>query len=153
VNASNTVASLVIATTICLLPDSASAQQPRANAQPRFAGKNVLIVYLSRTSSSSAALISLPVPLPADLLAASSHPEGGKWVLVIGAGSSVEHRPTCRRVRSAQSKLTGVCALTVFWRPIAQVHGISPRLPTPFSRPGNQTAMALPVTTHALWPR
>jgi flavodoxin len=51
VNASNTVASLVIATAICLLPDCSSAQQPRANAQPLFAGKNVLIVYLSRTNN------------------------------------------------------------------------------------------------------
>jgi hypothetical protein len=30
------------------------------------------------------------VPLPPDLLAAATHPDGGKWVLVIGAGSSVE---------------------------------------------------------------
>jgi hypothetical protein len=30
------------------------------------------------------------VPLPDDILAAVSNPEGGKWVLVIGAGTSVE---------------------------------------------------------------
>lgn len=47
---SNAVRSLVIAA-ICVLPDCSSAQQPRANAQPLFAGKNVLIVYLSRTNN------------------------------------------------------------------------------------------------------
>lgn len=36
------------------------------------------------------ASIPCDMPLPADLLAAASHQEGGKWVLVIGAGSSVE---------------------------------------------------------------
>jgi flavodoxin len=49
--ASNAVRSLVIATTICVLPDCSSAQQPRANTQPLFAGKNILIVYLSRTNN------------------------------------------------------------------------------------------------------
>jgi flavodoxin len=45
------VRSLVIATAMCLLPDWSSAQQPRANAQPLFAGKNVLIAYLSQTNN------------------------------------------------------------------------------------------------------
>jgi len=49
--ASNTVRSLVIATAIGVLPVCSSGQQPRANAQPLFAGKNVLIVYLSRTNN------------------------------------------------------------------------------------------------------
>ncbi|HWN44126.1 MAG TPA: hypothetical protein VNW71_18020, partial [Thermoanaerobaculia bacterium] len=48
---SNALRSLVIAIAICVLPDCSSAQQPRANAQPLFAGKNVLIVYLSRTNN------------------------------------------------------------------------------------------------------
>jgi flavodoxin len=45
------VSALVIAIAICVLPDCSSAQQPQANAQPLFAGKNVLIVYLSRTNN------------------------------------------------------------------------------------------------------
>jgi flavodoxin len=49
--ASNTARSLVMATAICVLPDCSIAQQPQANAQPLFAGKNVLIVYLSRTTN------------------------------------------------------------------------------------------------------
>lgn len=49
--ASIAVRALVIATTLCILPDCSSAQQPRANAQPLFAGKNVLIAYLSRTNN------------------------------------------------------------------------------------------------------
>ena len=54
VMARNAVRSLVIATAICLLPDCSSAQQPRANAEPLFAGKNVLVVYLSRTNNTKA---------------------------------------------------------------------------------------------------
>lgn len=49
--ASRTVRSLVLATAMCVLPDCSNAQVPRANAQPLFAGKNVLIVYLSRTNN------------------------------------------------------------------------------------------------------
>jgi len=45
------ISALVIAIAICVLPDCSSAQQPQANAQPLFAGKNVLIVYLSRTNN------------------------------------------------------------------------------------------------------
>jgi flavodoxin len=48
--ASAAVRSLVIAIAICVLPDWSSAQ-PRANAQPLFAEKNVLIAYLSRTNN------------------------------------------------------------------------------------------------------
>ena len=46
--------SLVIATAIAVAPNWASAQQPGANAQPLFAGKNVLVVYLSRTNNTKA---------------------------------------------------------------------------------------------------
>lgn len=49
--ASHAVRLLVIATAICALPDCSSAQQPQAIARPLFAGKNVLIVYLSRTNN------------------------------------------------------------------------------------------------------
>lgn len=49
--ASHAIRLLVIASAICVLPDCSSAQQPQANAQPLFAGKNVLIVYLSRTNN------------------------------------------------------------------------------------------------------
>ncbi|HWM27431.1 MAG TPA: hypothetical protein VNQ14_03155 [Woeseiaceae bacterium] len=45
---------MVIATLICVLPDCSSAQQPRANAEPLFGGKKVLIVYLSRTNNTKA---------------------------------------------------------------------------------------------------
>jgi flavodoxin len=48
---SNAVRSLAIAIATCVLPHSSSAQQPAANAQPLFAGKNVLIVFLSRTNN------------------------------------------------------------------------------------------------------
>jgi flavodoxin len=49
--ASNAVRSLVITTAMCVLPDWSSAQQPPPNVQRLFAGKNVLIVYLSRTNN------------------------------------------------------------------------------------------------------
>jgi hypothetical protein len=51
--ASNAVRSLVIATAMCLLPDWSSAQQPRANAQPLFTGKNVLIVVARENETGS----------------------------------------------------------------------------------------------------
>ena len=73
------VRSLVIATAICILPDCSSAQQPRANAESLFAGKNVLIVYLSRTKNTKAiaefihqrvggsiVAVELQTPYPAD---------------------------------------------------------------------------------------
>lgn len=57
------------------------------------------------------------MPLPDDLLAAASHPEGGKWVLVIGAGSSVEpptSLPTgaqCSREAHRRLRADGVLAV------------------------------------------
>jgi flavodoxin len=77
--ACNALRSLVIATALCALPDCSSAQQPRADAEPLFAGKNVLIVYLSRTNNTKAiaefihqrvggsiVAVELETPCPAD---------------------------------------------------------------------------------------
>ncbi len=49
-----TVGSLLIATALCGLPDPSGAQESPADARPLFAGRNVLVVYLSRTNNTKA---------------------------------------------------------------------------------------------------
>lgn len=48
------VRSLAIAATICLLSDRSGAERIPGDAQPLAPGKNILIVYLSRTSNTRA---------------------------------------------------------------------------------------------------
>jgi hypothetical protein len=88
------------------------------------------------------------VPLPADLLAAASNPEGGKWVLVIGAGSSVEpptNLPTgaqCSFEAHRRLRADGVLAADC-----ANPWDLSAVADAVFAATGNQTAVVqrLPV--------